>query len=60
MKGPNNYQFLIQELAAARIEQRKATAEFFRYHTDYYEKSWTAAIRKVQRLEEEIRRREAN
>jgi len=60
MKRPNKYQSRIQELAAARIEQRKAMAEFLRYQTDHYERSWTAAIQKVRRLEDEIRAREAN
>lgn len=48
-----------KQLADAREEARNALAEWLRYPTPYYEKAWTEAIEKVQRLEARIPKRKA-
>jgi hypothetical protein len=50
---------LRKQLAAARVEAEIALAEFRRYSTPYYDRSWAEAVEKVKRLEDKILKREA-
>jgi len=41
------------------VEEQNALAEFRRYQTPYYDKSWAKAIERVKRLEDKIPKQEA-
>jgi hypothetical protein len=50
---------LQKQLVDARAEEQNAMAEFRRYETPYYDKSWAKAIGRVKRLEDKIPKQEA-
>jgi hypothetical protein len=48
-----------KQLVDAHMEEQNALAEFRRYETPYYDKSWANAIERVKRLEDKIPKQEA-